>query len=125
MLCLLALIAFAGLAVVSARYRPLTREALACVFRRVTLRRCTTGFDKRVKAAVVGRVMRTHPEAARLLHRHLEALAWTFVLVFAGSGTTSGMASTTSTTTAAATGQCAAASASSTRRTDGAATAAS
>jgi protein-disulfide isomerase len=86
MLCLLALIAFAGLAVISTRYRPLAREALACVFRRVTLRKCTTGFDKRVKAAVVGRMMRTHPEAARLLHRHLEALAWTFVLVFAGSG---------------------------------------
>jgi protein-disulfide isomerase len=87
MLCLLALIVVAGLAVVSARYRPLAREALACVFRRVTLRKCTTGFDKRVKAAVVGRVMRTHPGAARLLHRHLEALAWTFVLAFAGSAT--------------------------------------
>ncbi len=85
MLCLLALTVFAGLAVFSARYRPLAREALACVFRRVTLRKCTTGFDKRVKAALVGRVMRTHPAVARLLHRHLEALAWTFVLVLVGS----------------------------------------
>jgi protein-disulfide isomerase len=87
MLCLLALIVLAGLALVSARYRPLAREALACVFRRVTLRRCTTGFDKRLKGALVGRVMRTHPQVARLLHRHLEALAWTFVLALAGSGT--------------------------------------
>lgn len=86
MLCLLALIVFAGLAAVSTRYRPLAREALACVFRRVTLRKCTTGFDNRVKATVVGRVMRTHPGAARLLHRHLEILAWSFVLAFAGSG---------------------------------------
>ena len=39
-----------------------------------------------MKAALVGRVMRTHPAAARLLHRHLEALAWTFVVAFAGSG---------------------------------------
>jgi hypothetical protein len=85
-LCLLALIVFAGLAAVSARYRPLAREALACVFRRVTLRKCTTGFDRRVKAALVGRVMPTHPEAARLLHRHLEVIAWAFVLVFSGSG---------------------------------------
>jgi protein-disulfide isomerase len=29
--------------------------------------------------------MRTHPGAARLLHRHVEALAWAFVLVLAGS----------------------------------------
>jgi len=85
MLCLLALTVLAGLAVFSARYRPLVREALACVFRRVTLRKCTTGFDKRVKATLVGRVMRTHPEVARLLHRHLEALAWAFVLVLVGS----------------------------------------
>lgn len=48
MLCLLALIVFAGLAVVSTRYRPLAREALACVFRRVTLRKCTTGFARLV-----------------------------------------------------------------------------
>lgn len=92
MLCLLALVVFAGLALFSTRYRALAREALACVFRRVTLRKCTTGFDKRVKAALVGRVMRTHPGAARLLHRHLEALAWTFVLTLAASGSYLGYA---------------------------------
>ena len=85
MLCLIALIVCTGLAIGSARYRPLAREALACVFRRVTLRKCTTGFDRRVNAALTGRVMRTHPHAARFLHRHLEGMAWVFVFVLVGS----------------------------------------
>lgn len=85
MLCLLALIACTGLAIGSARYRPLAREALGCVFRRVTLRKCSTGFDRRVNAALTGRVMRNHPGAARFLHHHLESMAWVFVCVLLAS----------------------------------------
>jgi thiol-disulfide isomerase/thioredoxin len=85
MLCLLTLLVVAVLATFSARYRPLAREALDCVLRRMTLRKCTTGLDDRVRAAITGRVMRTHPHLARFLHRHLEALAWAFVLLFVAS----------------------------------------
>jgi len=81
MLCLLALLVFATLALFSARYRPLAREAVACVFRRLTLRKCTTALDQRVKAMLTGRLMLSHPAAARFVHRHLEAMAWGFVLV--------------------------------------------
>ena len=38
-----------------------------------------------MRAAVTGRVMRTHPRLARFVHRHLEALAWAFVLVLTAS----------------------------------------
>jgi protein-disulfide isomerase len=85
MLCFLGLLVLAILALVSARYRPLAREALDCVFRRVTLRRCTTGLDKRLKAMVTGRLVAAHPGAARFLHRYLEALAWLFVVLVVGS----------------------------------------
>lgn len=85
MLCLVTLIVVGILAVGSAHYRPLAREALACVFRRITLRPCTTGLDERVRAAIAGRVMRTHPRLARFLHRRVEQLAWVFVLVFVAS----------------------------------------
>jgi protein-disulfide isomerase len=84
-LCFLGLLALAILALFSARYRPLAREALDCVFRRVTLRKCTTGLDKRLKAMVTGRLVASHPGAARFLHRHLEALAWLFVVLVVGS----------------------------------------
>jgi len=85
MVCLLTLLVVAVLATFSARYRPLAREAFGCVLRRMTLRKCTTGLDDRVRAAITGRVMRTHPDLARFLHRHLEALAWTFVLLSVAS----------------------------------------
>lgn len=85
MICLLTLLVVAMLATFSARYRPVAREALDCVLRRLTLRKCTTGLDDRVRAAITGRVMRTHPRLARFLHRHLEALAWTFVLLSVAS----------------------------------------
>jgi protein-disulfide isomerase len=84
-LCFLGLLVLAILALFSARYRPLAREALDCVFRRVTLRKCTTGLDKRLKAMVTGRLVASHPGAARFLHRHLEALAWLFVALVVGS----------------------------------------
>lgn len=81
MLCFLTLLVLAVLATFSARHRPIAREALDCVLRRITFRPCTTGLDERVRAAITGRVMRTHPRLARFLHRHLEALAWAFVLL--------------------------------------------
>jgi len=84
-LCFVGLLILAILALVSARYRPLAREALDCVFRRVTLRRCTTGLDKRLKAMVTGRLVASHPGAARFLHRHLEAVAWLVVVLVVGS----------------------------------------
>ncbi len=85
MLCFLGLLVLAILALFSARYRPLAREALDCVFRRVTLRKCTTGLDKRLRAMVTGRLVASHPGAARFLHRHLEVLAWLFVVLIVGS----------------------------------------
>ena len=92
MLCLLGLLVLAVLALFSARYRPLAREAFDCVFRRITLRKCTTGLDQRLKAMVTGRLVISHPGAARFLHRHLEALAWIFVLLLVASSANLGYA---------------------------------
>ena len=86
MLCFLGLLVLASLALFSVRYRPLAREAFDCFFRRVTLRKCTTGLDRRLKKAMVtGRLVISHPGAARFLHRHLEALAWLFAVLVVGS----------------------------------------
>ncbi|NJL44374.1 MAG: thioredoxin domain-containing protein [Nitrosarchaeum sp.] len=81
MLCFIALFVFAVLALFSARYRPLALEAFDCVFRKATFRKCSTGLDKRVKAAVSGRLMRRHPRAARFVYRHMEFLSWILVIL--------------------------------------------
>ena len=45
------------LGIFSASNRQLAKEALDCVFRRVTLRPCNTGFDEKMKAKILGTVI--------------------------------------------------------------------
>lgn len=82
--CLLALFVFGFMAIFSATYRPAAKEALNCVFRRMTLRKCDTGFDKKIKAKIAGKLMAKHPKAAQFIFKHFEVLSWTFtILLFA------------------------------------------
>jgi protein-disulfide isomerase len=80
MICLIALAVFGVLGIFSAKYRTIAREAFDCVFRRVTLRKCTTGLDKRLKAQITGKVMRKHPRLGGAVYRHFEAISWVFTI---------------------------------------------
>ncbi len=81
MICLIALFVFAVLSVFSAKYRDYFREALNCIFRRATLRKCDTGFDKKMKAKIVGRLMKGNPKIAAGVFRHFEAISWFFTIL--------------------------------------------
>lgn len=85
MICFIALIVFGILAIFSASYRPLAKEAFDCVLRRVTLRKCTTGLDKRLKAEITGKIMRKSQGIARFTYKHFELLSWIFVILFFAS----------------------------------------
>ncbi len=82
MICLIALITFAALALFSVRYRPLAREAFECVTRRMMFRPCETRFDQRMKAKIVAKVLSKSPGAARFVNKNFEALSWAFTLLF-------------------------------------------
>jgi hypothetical protein len=79
--CLVALIIFSILGIFSASHRKLAREAFDCVFRRVTLRPCDTGFHLKVKAKVLGPILPRFPKLARLISLHFEKLAWVFMVL--------------------------------------------
>jgi hypothetical protein len=79
--CLAALLIFSILGIFSASHRKLAKEAFDCVFRRVTLRPCDTGFDVKVKAKVLGPILPRYPKAARVVSRHFEKLAWVFMIL--------------------------------------------
>ena len=82
--CLIALGVFAFLGIFSAKYRRWAREAFDCVGRRLTLRPCQTGFDDKVRAKVVSKLLQRNAAAARFTHKHFETLAWIFtILLFA------------------------------------------
>ncbi len=50
--CVVALVVLSIMGIFSASNRALAKEAFDCVFRRITLRPCPTGFDEKIKARV-------------------------------------------------------------------------
>lgn len=79
MICVAALIVFTLLAVFSARYRSLAKEAWACVFLKVTRRPCTSGLDKRVRMMAVAPFLKRSPNAARFVYKAFPAISFLFV----------------------------------------------
>jgi protein-disulfide isomerase len=86
MFCIIAFIVLAILGIFSASNRALAREAFDCVTRRVTFRPCTTGFDEKMKAKILGVVITRSEGTARFLNRYFELLAWIFFVLFLASG---------------------------------------
>ncbi|AHB40778.1 TPA: hypothetical protein DHW62_01525 [candidate division WWE3 bacterium] len=76
MFCILAFIALSIISIFSASHRWLAKEAFDCVFRRITLRPCTTGFKEKMKAQLVGTLLSRSAIAARIVNRHFELLSW-------------------------------------------------
>ncbi len=85
MFCIIAFIVLSILGIFSASNRVLAREALDCVLRRITLRPCTTGFDQKMKAKILGTVIGRSEKAARFINRHFELLAWVFFVLLLSS----------------------------------------
>lgn len=83
--CIVALIVLAFMAIFSAKYRGWFGEALSCVTRRLVLKPCVTGFDQKVKAVVTAKLLQRNRRLARFTHRHFEAISWVFMIVFAVS----------------------------------------
>ncbi len=84
--CVVALIVLSIMGIFSAANRALAKEAFDCVFRRITLRPCTTGFDEKIKARVLGSVITRSEVAARVINKNFELISWVFFLVFLASG---------------------------------------
>jgi hypothetical protein len=85
MFCIIAFVILAILGIFSASNRALAKEALDCVFRRVTLRPCNTGFDEKMKAKILGSVITRSETAARLVNKNFELLSWIFFILMVGS----------------------------------------
>ncbi len=81
--CIIALVVFGILGIFSATHRPLALEAFDCVFRKMTLRPCNTGLDKRLKMIVSMKVMKHSETAGKILHNHFETISLLFTVIFA------------------------------------------
>ncbi|MCK4670319.1 MAG: DsbA family protein [Nanoarchaeota archaeon] len=81
MICIIAFVVFAVMAIFSANYRPLAAEAFDCVFRKMTFRKCKTRLDERIKSKITGKLMGHTPKGAAFVFKRFEILSWIFVIV--------------------------------------------
>lgn len=81
MICVVALIVFGILGIFSARHRVVAKEAANCVFRRVTLRKCDTGLDKRLKNQITAKFGKKSPRLARFLFKYFEVFSWIMIIL--------------------------------------------
>jgi len=83
--CLVALIVFGIMGIFSASQRALAREALDCVFKRVTFRPCNTGFAEKVKGKLLAKVLKRSSFMAKVLNKYYEIFSWIFFILMVGS----------------------------------------
>lgn len=81
MICIIALVVFGILGIFSATHRALAKEAFNCVFKRVTLRKCTTGFDVKMKSGITGFILKCSPKIASFTYKYFEILSWIFIIL--------------------------------------------
>lgn len=82
MLCVIAFFVFSILGIFSVKYRQLAKEAFVCVFKRMTLRKCDTGFEEKIKAQITGRLLQKSIRLAAIVEKLYEPIAWLFVISF-------------------------------------------
>jgi protein-disulfide isomerase len=80
MFCIVSAIILSILGIFSASNRQLAKEALDCVLHRITFRPCTTGFDEKMKAKILGVVINRSEKFAKFLNKYFEAISWVFFI---------------------------------------------
>lgn len=83
--CIIALIIFSILGIFSASHRALAKEAFSCVFRRITLRPCNTGFAEKIKGKILSKLISRSTFLAKMVNKHYEILSWIFFILMVGS----------------------------------------
>lgn len=76
MICFIALFVFAILGLFSVKYRTYFFEALDCVLKKATLRKCTTSFDKKMKMKVSSRLSKLNKSLGSFVFKYFDVLSW-------------------------------------------------
>ncbi|MFA5930683.1 MAG: hypothetical protein WC821_00045 [archaeon] len=80
-ICFIALGVFAILGIFSAKYRAYFFEAADCVFKKTTLRKCTTSFDKKMKVKITSKVSIVNKSLGAFIFKKFEAISMILVLI--------------------------------------------
>ncbi len=80
-LCWIALPVFAFLGLFSLKYRQLTKDSLECLFKTLTLRKCSSGLDDRIKANITGKLMTKSPASAKFFYNNYKLISVIILIV--------------------------------------------
>ena len=83
-LCIVAMVVFSVLSMGSAKYRPMAREALRCVFKNLTFSPCDVKIEQKIKGKVTAKLLR-FPTLARFFYRNFKVISWAFTISFFAS----------------------------------------
>lgn len=81
MICLIALIVFGVLGIFSAKYRVIAKEAFNCVFRKMTLRKCNSDLNQRLKSEITGKFFKVNPRIGRFTYKYFEVFSWILLII--------------------------------------------
>ncbi len=81
MICLIALVVFAILSIFSVKYRSFFWEALDCVSRKATLRKCNTSFDKKMRMKISKKVSKHSKKLGSCTYKHFNKISWFLTIV--------------------------------------------
>ena len=79
--CIIALVVFVIMGIFSAKYRTYFKEALRCVGRQMTLRKCDTDFDNKMKSKISSKLLKVSPRAAKFVFKRFSWISWIFVIL--------------------------------------------
>lgn len=60
-------------------------EAFDCVFRRITLRKCTTGLDVKLKSGITAKFLEKNQSLGAIVYKHFEVISWVFTILLIAS----------------------------------------
>ncbi|MDO8427871.1 MAG: thioredoxin domain-containing protein [Candidatus Diapherotrites archaeon] len=85
-ICIAAALILGILGLFSAKYRPLAKEAFSCAFRTLTLRKCDSNLEQKIKANITGFTSKISPKLGQITFKHFSVISTIFVLlIFASS----------------------------------------
>lgn len=83
-ICIIALVIFSFLSIVSARYRPLAKDAFKCVFKMIQFKPCDVQLETKIKDKITSKLM-VIPSLARFFYKNFKIISWAFTITFFAS----------------------------------------
>lgn len=81
MLCILSFFVFAILGIFSASHRALAKKAWYCLVKKIQFKPCDINFNEELKGKLLGKLLFTHPSAARFLYKWIDVISVGFVII--------------------------------------------